>query len=201
MKKPTTPVTDPYDKRITVATLRTMGKTYGLRSYAEIQRRALAMNRALGTHYSPKDVYRWEIGARRYGRTTAAYKALESVKGVRADRPYTPTFDDAVYFTAQQFGALAARVPQIRVLLEAKPTDFMDRAGNVWREEPVGDGSRSVWRNITTSQIRTDRPAEIKPVTPQNIREAIYKIRDVVDKSGGGSNVYEGYIDIYLADL
>lgn len=189
-----------YIREAKTAELKARAKTLGIMDYNAIKRKSQAVNTALGTHYSPKTILYWEIKAREQGRTTAAYTTIESVKGIRADVVYTPTFDDAMYFNRQQFDALAKKVPQIDVLLSAKEGDYIDHHGDVWREEPVGDGSRSVWRNLTTGRFQKDRPDGIQPATPQRVRAAIYKIRDIVDESGGASNAYEGYIDIYLSD-
>ena len=192
--------TPDYIKQAKLADLKAQAKRLGIANYNKLQRGSAAVNLAIGSHYSPKTILYWEIKAREQGRTTEAYAAVTSIRGVRADKPYRPTFDDAMYFSNVQFGRLGAAVPQIGVLLTVKEGDFLDRNGDVWREEKIGDGSRSIWRNATTGQFLEKRPAGVMPATPQLVRQAIYQIRDIVDARGGASNAYEGYIDIYLSD-
>lgn len=189
-----------YIKDAKLSDLKAKAERLGIADYNVIQRGSRAVNLVIGSNYKPKTILYWEIKAREQGRTTAAYTAVTSVKGVRADVAYTPTFDDAMYFNAMQFQRLGEAVPQIGVLLTVKEGDFLDRNGDVWREEKIGDGSRSIWRNATTGQSLEKRPAGVMPATPQLVRQAIYQIRDIVDARGGASNAYEGYIDIYLSD-
>lgn len=201
MKNPTKgrPVPQ-YIKDAKLSDLKAKAERLGIANYNVLQRGSRAVNLAIGSGYKPKVILYWEIKAREQGRTTAAYTTVTSVKGVRADVAYTPTFDDAMYFNAMQFQRLGEAVPQIGVLLTVKEGDFLDKNADVWREEKIGDGTRSIWRNATTGQFLEKRPDGLVPATPRLVRQAIYQIRDIVDARGGASNAYEGYIDIYLSD-
>ena len=166
----------------TIAQLKQIAKQLGIADYNTIQRGALALNRATGSKYSARDILRQEIFARQHGSTTANYKDVLSVRGVRADVSYSRDIsaqeEAGRYFLQQQFSRLAEKQGQVYSLVHGQSGDYIAPNGAVWHPQTGPDGS-DVYYNQRTGAMRASVPAGSIPYTT---KDAYRAIRQIVDK-------------------
>lgn len=176
--------------KLSKAALNAKALALGMPSYPVIQRRTAALNKALGTSYSPKQVIAAEITAREKGYgSTKFFQDLENVRGQRADIVSSGmTQDDAAYFLQQQYASLANKQPQIYQITHGHIGEYIAPDGVVYRINPDG-----LYMNTRTGEMLEKLPRGSVDWTPENaykaLREAVLKMEEEAKR--GPSYNYE----------
>lgn len=163
-----------------------------IKSYSWVQRRVRTLNLATGTKYTPSEIIRREKEAQKYGYTTQEYQDLFYIKATRADvkRPAGDASEGVSLLFHYKFAEYARYSPQIKALLDARPTDLIDNKSRVWRE--IVSGGRVFYENQATHRIETTKPAGAQPVTERRRYDALKAVAEKAKTiKGEPASVYE----------
>ena len=171
---------NPYKENYNMTTrqLTQKAKEYGIVSYPVIQRRAAAINEALGTKYSAKRILVREINARMLGYgTTKDYADIMSVtRGKRADVGAGRGLgdDEVRAYLRAEFQQFADKQPQVKALIEGRDGDYITPSGAVYTPAPeLGNGK---YIDTLTGAVSDGPPPNSQPWNPRLAIDAIHSL-------------------------
>lgn len=197
---------NPYmeNYNLTTRQLTAKAKELGIMSYPVIQRRAAAINEALGTKYSAKRILVQEINARTIGYgTTKDYADIMSVtRGKRADVGAGRGLgdDEARAYLQAEFRLFAAKQPQVKALIEGREGDYIGPRGEVYT--PAPELGPSVYIDTRTGARIDGPPSHSAPWNPRLAIDAIHSLDSQLNedrKNNPSSFNYEEVdYDVYI---
>ena len=111
-------------------------------SQSTIKRTTRTINQLLGTKYSPTQIYKNEIAAREYGRTTRDFQTIINLPRTRSDVKRPPDAEALREYGEQflklNYAELANESSLILRTLNAQPGDYFTTTGELVQRD--GDG-------------------------------------------------------------
>lgn len=135
-------------------------------SLSTIKRTTRTINQLLGTKYSPTQIYKNEIAAREYGRTTRDFQTVINLPRTRADVKRPPDAEAlreyGEKFLKINYAELAYESALIRRTLNAQPGDYFTKTGELVQRD--GDGWKITRLNLAGRPGQANRPEVTKHV-------------------------------------
>lgn len=154
-------------------------------SLSTIKRTTRTLNQLLGTSYSPTQIYRNEVEARKYGKTTRDFQTVVNLPRTRSDVKTKPDAEALKNYGEEflkiNYAELADKSPFVLQTLNAQEGDFfstkgelIQKVGDGWLVTPINAGARGAANRQAKPYRVKELPPGAVPSTPQ-AKEKIIK--------------------------
>lgn len=129
-------------------------------SLSTIKRVTRTINQLLGTKYSPTQIYKNEVAAREYGRTTRDFQTVINLPRTRTDVKRPPDAEALQEYGEQflklNYAELSYESALIQRTLNAQPGDYFTATGELIQRD--GDGWKITRLNLAGRPGQANRP-------------------------------------------